>query len=390
MKKETKKSSKDSKVKGLSFGHGKEVSDKNGPWFRLRKTSVEVVGRTDSVHYVIPAEIDGYPVRSIKEKAFEWCRKLKSIVIPNSVTRIESFAFNRCAGLTSVTIGDGLKFIDSFVFEECGALESITVSEGNPNFMSVDGLLLSKDGKTLIKGINRDVTIPDGVTSILDGAFRRCKNLTKIIIPDSVANIGKQAFQECEELKCVTLSASLKSIGSHAFHGCKKLKNIILPNAITDIGEFAFYDTAIDKITIPASVKSIGGKTFCSHCGVKSIAVEEVNAKYKVASGLLLTKDGKTLIMAQSNLSNVTIPDGVNCITLGAFQNCTSLKSVKIPDTVKIIGSYAFGYCSSLTSVTIPNSVKELGTGAFAHCERLKTLSLPKHLEEEIESGSEE
>ena len=435
MKKETKKSSKDSKVKGLSFGRGKEVRDKNGVVFRLKKGYVEVA-KDDNVcnqlkgHCVIPDEIDGHPVRCIRKDAFKCCKKLtsisipdsvttigesafehceglKNVTIPNSVTRLGNFAFYGCCSLTNITIGDGVKAIEPYLFGRCGGLETILVGEGNCSFTSANGLLLTKDGKTLIKGVNGDVTIPDGVTCIAECAFQDCKSLTSIAMSDGIATIDKEAFQGCKSLRRVSLPVGLKRIGSHAFHKCDNLKTVTIPSGVTDIGGHAFHGAAIEKIIIPNSVTSIGDMAFCSNCGLKSIVVGTANPRYKVVSGLLLTRDGTTLIAAQNNLSNVTIPDGVNYMAAGAFEHCKPLKSVKIPGSVKFINTHTFACCHSLANVTIEEGVEEICNFAFSHCEalksilipdsvttlaldafndckRLKTLSLPKGLEEEI------
>ena len=60
---------------------------------------------------------------------------------------------------------------------------AIEVSSGNAKYSSENGLLLSKDGTTLIAGVNGNVTIPDSVTKIADYAFSGCTNLTSVTIP---------------------------------------------------------------------------------------------------------------------------------------------------------------------------------------------------------------
>lgn len=72
-------------------------------------------------------------------------------------------------------------------------------------------------------GSGGDVTIPDCVTSIGDGAFRGCKNLTSITIPDGVTSIGYSAFDGCENLTSITIPDSVTSIGNWAFDGCENL-----------------------------------------------------------------------------------------------------------------------------------------------------------------------
>ena len=81
--------------------------------------------------------------------------------------------------------------------EEGSGLKSISVADGNATYSSANGLLLSKDDKTLIQGVNGDVTIPDSVTSIGEWAFSSYVGLTSVTIPDSVTDIGPSAFYGC-------------------------------------------------------------------------------------------------------------------------------------------------------------------------------------------------
>ena len=122
------------------------------------------------------------------------------MTIPDSVTSIGNYAFYNCSGLTSATIGNGITSIGSSAFYGCSRLMSISVGSGNATYKSVNGLLLSKDGKTLIQGVNGDVTVPDSVTSIGGDAFSGCRGLTSVTIPNSVTNIGHQAFSGCSSL----------------------------------------------------------------------------------------------------------------------------------------------------------------------------------------------
>jgi hypothetical protein len=78
-----------------------------------------------------------------------------------------------------------------------------------------------------------------------------------------------------------------------------------------------------------------------------------------------------------SDLTNVTIPNGVTSIGASAFGGCTSLTSVVIPNGVTSIGASAFGGCTSLTSVVIPNGVTSIGESAFYGCSSLKSVTIP-------------
>ena len=226
-------------------------------------------------------------VTTIGEGAFKGCSSLMDMSIPDSVTSIGDEMFLSCSNLMSVTIGNGVTNIGYRAFEGCSGLRSIVVGSGNACYSSRNGLLLSKDGKTLIMGVNGDVAIPNGVTSIGNEAFEGCRGLTRVTIPDSVTSIGYYAFDNCNAafydtttipgVKMVDgwavgyesiLSGALnltgaRGIGDMAFSDCSRLTSVTIPDSVTSIGHDVFEGCrGLTSVTIPSSVTSIGYGAF--------------------------------------------------------------------------------------------------------------------------------
>ena len=331
---------------------------------------------------VIPETVtyDGttYTVTSIRESAFQGCKKLTSLTIPNTVTTIGSSTLRNCSGLMSINIENGNPNYDSR--ENCNAIietATNTLIAGCMN-TTIPNNVTSLDNYSFFgcSGLT-SVTIPNTVTTIGEYTFYGCSGLTNLIIPNSVTSIGSYAFYNCSGLTSVTISNSVTTIDNNTFHGCSGLTSIEIPNSVTTIGVGAFYDcTGLTSITIPNSVTSIGNTAFTNCSGLMSIDVENGNPNYDSRNNCnaIIETATNTLI---AGCMNTTIPNSVTTIGKYAFSHCSSLTSVFIPNSVTTIGYAAFSHCSSLTSVTIPNSVTTIDKYAFYGCGRVTSVTIP-------------
>ena len=293
--------------------------------------------------------LDGTVV--ICDKAFRWCEILLGITLPSSVTSI-----------------------GKWIFSGCWNLKEINVAESNKFYRTIDGVLYTKDLKTIIRypqgKENENFVIPSGVTSIGELAFSNCIDLQKITLPSSVTNIGERAFSYCNNLQEITLPSGVTSIGDFAFVGCDNLQGIKVTEnnraykAIDGVLYTKDSKTIICypkgkedvKFVIPSSVTSIGDSAFRGCRNLQEIKVVESNSTYKAIDGVLYTKDLRTLI----------------CYPVGKKD-----KKFVIPSTVTSIGFRAFSTCSNLQEINIPPSVTSIEDESFWACE-LQRINIPR------------
>ena len=114
---------------------------------------------------------------------------------------------------------------------------------------------------------------------------------------------------------------------------------------VTSIGDHAFsWCTDLTEITIPEGVTSIGNHAF----------------------------------RGCSSLTQITIPEGVTSIGDHAFSECSSLTQIAIPEGVTSIGDHAFSWCTGLTEITIPEGVTSIGNSVFFNCTGLTEVAIPE------------
>lgn len=215
---------------------------------------------------VIPADLG---LTEIGDQAFGRAT-IRSVKIPEGVTKLGDRLFIDCYDLVSVAIPKTVSLIGDRAFAQCGKLKEITVDKANASYTDRDGVLFSRDLSLLITypagKTAASYAAPEGLKNIGDYAFSGCDSLSSISLPAGLARIGDYAFDGCDSLAEINLPAGLAHIGDRAFSGCA-FTSISVPDGVATIGDSAFaWCGSIKSISLPASLTGMGTNVF-SGCG---------------------------------------------------------------------------------------------------------------------------
>ena len=358
---------------------------------------------------------------SIGMYSFMDCSSLKTINLED--TKLEEIGMRAFASMNSmsilieeITLPSTLKTIDMYAFEGCSSLSKINIQIESIGSYLENLQEFNPDDPTTYP-INMQIIIGLGSSSMIPSILlnQNGQDITDIEIPDTTTEIPMYAFTCLTNIKSVNISSSVTSIGEGAFAYCFSLSSITIPDSVTSIGERAFYNcSSLTSITIPDSVMSIGDNAFYNCTGLTSITFEDMTGLINIGTYIFDGCDNVKQLTIQSgevknldfsdlsNLTTVTLGDGVTSIGNFVFHYCSSLTSITIPDSVTSIGDSAFESCSSLeninfgansqltsiggsafiscsslTSITIPDSVTSIGSAVFSGCSSLTSITIP-------------
>lgn len=185
---------------------------------------------------VVPSKLDGEDITTIGENAFYRTSEIagiKSVALPDTVTKIANRAFYDCKYLVTVGLTDNVTEIGDYAFYRNERLKSV----GD----------ISK------------------VTTIGKGAFQGCKVIDGIELPTTLSALGSYAFEGCSALTAITIPVKVTVIGEYTFSGCTSLKTVDLTSpGLSAIAEYAFERcAALESLTIRSVIttdfKTSGG-----------------------------------------------------------------------------------------------------------------------------------
>ena len=256
-------------------------------------------------------------------------------------------------------------------------------------------------GRSQLKAL----TLPESLIEIGNEAFSGC-GLTDLVVPEGVQTIGSHAFYR-NSLENLTLPSTVTSIGGSAFGNNNNLQSIIC-NAATPptLGYDAFYGSNIQEVKVPlASIaayrKAYGWKDFSNYYGGEVVAdgityrIDDNEAMVAVAEAALteanipstvefegnqypVIKINDNVFAGNTNLTAVTLSEGLVEIGGFAFKGCQNLESVTLPESLTTLGDYAFSSCKLLKMIKIPSGVTTIPNDCFSKCSSLESVKIPE------------
>lgn len=323
---------------------------------------------------------------TIGEAAFYGCSSLSDIEFAtgSKLTTVDTAAFYGCSGLSSLTLPDTVESLGSFFLEGTSVMsfaiplntsaisgdsftgssvKEITVPQENSHIKSVDSVLFNKSGSDLLVYLcNKEETsyaLPAGTKKICENAFNGAHALTSVdlssvttigdsafafsglksvTLPDTVTSFGEMVFWSCGSLEYVDFGSGVKSLGYSTCVDCTSLKEIDF-GAVTKLYNRAFYNSGIEDLVLPASLKETGVGAFADCTELESVTAKGLNiVAYQT-------------FMDDTALSNVTLNEGLKTIYGYALSGCSSLRSLTIPKSCTFVHETAVPAETAVTNL---------------------------------------
>ena len=314
-------------------------------------------------------------------------------MIPEGVIEIKNYMLD-FKNLNDVILPSSIRIMGANSFNNVWKEQHMTSS----GLVVWNGILV--DGAS----VSGEISIPEDIKCIADGAFYDNKNITNVTIPRGVKRIGEEAFFQCDNLEKVEMNEGLEVIGREAFSRCYKLRETLIPSTVKESGIAAFESTVTTnntsnssgseelnisdgvllsgkntkgEVVIPEGVTKIADFTFYNNQNITSVKIPST------------VKEIGKATFAGSKIKKVIIPGSVKNIPNEAFEQCKDLEEVTFEDGVETIGSFAFSGCA-MTSIDLPSSVTKIGIGAFRGCSKLEIVKRNQNInvEEDAFSGT--
>lgn len=311
---------------------------------------------------------------------------IKSVLLANGITSIESWSFYNCRNLTEIIIPDSITSIGAYAFEYCGDLMKIVIpasvaSIGNDAFQSCGltsaeflGSAPATFGNGVFSGNSSNFTIfyhsgtTGWTTPTWNGYNTVCRDkiITDFSTLDDSSRNGQGIYFQLNDISLTATVGVGTTASNNAGYDGSQNGSIVIPDTVTKNGEtynvigvnqYAFANCAwVNTVSIGRYVSAIEPSAFRGCKNLTAIAVDANNLQFADQDGVLFDKCG---------------------LYLYAYPAGRAAATYDIPDTCDTVGTQSFYGAVNLTSLTVPTSVKNIGAKAFAQCNALEEITLP-------------
>ena len=299
--------------------------------------------------------------------------------VPEGIYGVRTGAFQCAANLIKLTLPASLKESPSSAeftgYSSAAKLANIEVATGNTAFKSIDGVLVSLDGKKLIAYPNAKPGAASSLPAYQGVIGQPSASVYKI--PDGVEIVGQAAFAQVNGLTAIELN-EVKKLEKGAFDKQTKLRNVRLGSSVDTIEEGAFGGnqnlTAFDVDSLNPNYTSDDGVIYNADKTELVLFPGGKGGEYTTLPKT--TKIRRRAFYYNNVLAKVNFNKDLEVIDGDAFQATTELKNItfEAPARVKSIGTFAF-QGSGLTELNIPASLQTVDWSAFGFS-KLKKITV--------------
>lgn len=348
-------------------------------------------------------------------KLLYWNASVKptEYAMPDTVTEVAPHVLQDCTSITSFTLSKNLATIGDYAFEGMSGVANELVLPDNCTYIGVQAFYGMKNvisinipanvtfiGQQAYSGLTaasfgESITIPAGcdvgvnafngnpgikavtynAAALAEGVFKGCTGLTKIALNEAITDIPNEAFSGCTVLAEINIPTGLVSVGEQAFYDDPALTmELVLPSTVTTLADQAFSNSHFAKVTIPASVTTMGTNLFYAVASTSRLTHYPTSTAEVVFNNSFEALPDGTFLNAPG-IKTVTFPETMTAVGANAFKNCTALETLEFHERVTSLGDNAFEGCTALTTFKAPG-VTVTGSSLFSGCSALTDVTL--------------
>lgn len=312
----------------------------DGVLFSKDKSILYICPLGKSGTYYVPSS-----VKTIYNGAFSQS-SLSEVVVSEGVEEIRQLAFSGTWNLKLISLPSTLKILDDRALLDINGLAEINISEDNQYYVSVDGVLYTKDMKRILlypaKRYDKEYNMPEGVETAGEYVFQENRYLKKIILPSTFQNMHSFEFYIGEgELEAIEVSDDNNYYCS--------VDGVLYSKSMDKL--ICYPDGKRDEVYIvPDSVRIIDNYSIYEQRYLKKLYVREG-----------IEHIGDCVLFRCNNLEYISLPESLNTIYSYFASYTANLKAISIPGNVDFFAKYSFWegngdiYCDS-SEITVASS----------------------------------